>query len=264
MNILQPIIRGQFLSIIPKAASILEIGPYCVPAFSRPEYNVFYADIVTAEQIREQFQNDKSPYGHTDLSRLPDKIDILISPEDRPTFKTDLKFDCIYSSHNIEHHPDLITHLREMASVAKDSSTKFFLAIPDKRYCFDYYQAPSLISEMIGAHWDGIRRQRYQTFLQTELFRTHNTPGEHWQNIHGENPYENEITDEYLTKVKDIMRQARELEHKYVDTHSWRFTPKSFAHNIELLYRLELQPWRPMAVFETNYGSNEFYAVLEL
>jgi len=260
MNFLAPISREQFANTIPTSAKLLEVGPYAKPQFRRPDYNVTYADISSIEDIRANAHK----YGQIDESLIPDQIDIIIAPEARPTFTTDLKFDCIFSSHNIEHQPDIVNHLKEMAAVAVGQETKFFLAVPDKRYCFDHFQAPSIVTEMIGAHWDGIRRNRYAKFLQTELYRAHNNPFQHWQNDNGPYPYEQDITPEWIAKVKDLMAQADKLKDQYVDTHAWQFTPNSFAHSVQTLYALGLQPWKVLAIFETQFGTNEFFAILEL
>ena len=259
-NLSQPITREQFIGIIPTDARLLEVGPYAKPQFSRPQYNVAYADLYTAEQIK----NDVTKYGHTDSSVIPDKIDILINTEARPTFETNLKFDYIFSSHNIEHHPDIINHLKEMSHVASSTATKFFLAVPNKDYCFDHWQESSVFTEMIGAHRDGIIRHRYQKYLQSEIYRAHNDSALHWAGKFGDNPYNREISPEWIAQIREVMQRADKLDTEYVDTHAWCFTPASFVRNINLLHALELQPWRVLTVFDTGYGSNEFFAILEL
>lgn len=259
-NLSQPITREQFIGIIPTDARLLEVGPYAKPQFSRPQYNVAYADLYTAEQIK----NDVTKYGHTDSSVIPDKIDILINTEARPTFETNLKFDYIFSSHNIEHHPDIINHLKEMSHVASSTATKFFLAVPNKDYCFDHWQESSVFTEMIGAHRDGIVRHRYQKYLQSEIYRAHNDSALHWAGKSGDNPYDREISPEWIAQIQEVMQRADKLDTEYVDTHAWCFTPASFVRNINLLHALELQPWRVLTVFDTGYGSNEFFAILEL
>lgn len=260
MTLSNPITRQQFVSIVPANATLLEIGPYAKPQFARPQYQVSYADLYTAEQIK----NDMSKYGHTDINQVPDKIDILVDPDARPTFATDLKFDYIFSSHNIEHHPDIINHLNEMASVASSKATKFFLAIPNKNYCFDHWQASSMFTEMIGAHRDGIIRHRYQSVLQSEVFRAHNDSNKHWAGLSGNDPYLQEVTPEWIAEVRVIMEKANKLDTEYVDTHAWKFTPSTFSRDITMLHGLGLQPWRILTVFDTMPGSNEFFAVLEL
>ncbi len=251
--------RYSFCSQIPGDAALLEIGPYAKPFFRRPEHNVYYADMYSIEQIRE----DVGRFGH-DSSTLPETIHIVMNPASRPTFTTDLKFDYIFSSHNIEHIPDIIGHLQEMATVAAGPNTKYFLAIPDKRYCFDHYQALTHFPEMIEANKYGVTKNRYSAVLKNKVFMTHNESGHHWQGVNGDSPFNFPAPDSFLDKIKDSMAQADRVDTEYVDTHNWQFVPESFFYNIDILNRLNMIPWRPHAVFQTAQGSNEFYAILEL
>lgn len=245
-----PIHRAQFCAQIDPGLRLLEIGPYAKPQFRRPDYDVYYADICTAEEIRAQAgRHGYNPSG------TPDHIDIIINLDQTPTIQTDLKFDTVFSSHVVEHQPDLIRHLHEIADL---SVKQYYVAIPDRRYCFDHFQPESTIAEVIGAHIEQRRRLLPSTLLQNELFGCHNNEYRHWNQDHGPHP----LTILTLDRIRECITNARELQQRYIDSHAWRFTPESFDLIIELLYQLDLQPWRCDQVYTTARGSNEFYAVL--
>jgi hypothetical protein len=254
-----PITREQFYSMIPRRGTLLEIGPYASPTFRRPDYDVYYADVVTPAQIRSQC----SAWGYIP-DGTPDHIDILIRPMSRPTFTTDLKFKSIFSSHNIEHHPDLINHLLEMAAVADGKDTEFFLAIPDKRYCFDHYQRESSCAEIIGAHVEDRRKHVKTSFIQTEVYKAHNDQQQHWDGNHGPDPWNHPLTPDRIAHLKDIIAKSAKMDNEYVDTHAWRFTMNSFLQCMEILSALDLQPWVVDRIYEPIYCMPEFYAVLKL
>jgi len=247
--------RATFCQHIDTQESLLELGPYARPQFRRPHFNVYYADICTPDQIRAE----AAKHGYNpDLA--PDHIDIIVNPDRDPSIQTDLRFRQLFSSHTIEHQPDLIRHLREMANLADSPESIYFLAIPDRRYCFDHYQVDSTIAEVLGAHIEKRRRLLPSTLLQNELFGCHNNEYNHWLNDHGPHP----MTKLTIERIRECMTNAQRLLTEYVDSHAWKFTPESFDLIIELLYLLELQPWRIERIWTTARGSNEFYAILKL
>lgn len=252
--------RNDFVSMIPKSALILEIGPYNNPTLKKSQFpNVRYMDLFTIDQIRA----DKDRY--TNVGEMPDHIDIIVDPEQRPTFKTDLKFDFIYSAHNIEHHPDIIYHLNEMAGLAQGMHTKYFLTVPDKRYCFDYYQHTSEYTDMIEAYLEQRKSHSLGSYLRHTVFATHNNIYEHWHGIHGEDPRTIDININHATNIRHKLDSARdERQRKFADIHAWYFTDKSFMYTINMLNQLGLQPWRVETVTPPQHMTPEFHAVMSL
>lgn len=251
--------RDEFVDLIPKQAKVLEIGPYNSPSIKKINYpNLKYMDMFTSEQIRE----DQDRYTHT--TEIPD-IDIIVDPFARPTFNTDLKFDFIFSAHNIEHYPDIIHHLNEMASLASGYHSKYYLAVPDKRYCFDCYQHESDFTDMIAAHLDGVRTHSVSSYLRHLVFATHNNIYGHWMGDHGEDPRKIPVSINYATELRKKLDSSRDLKnHKFADIHAWYFTSQSFMHNINMLNAMGFQPWRVDAVTPPQYMTPEFYAVMSL
>lgn len=252
--------RDEFIAMIPKTARTLEIGPYNAPTLKRSEFpNVKYMDVFTSEQI----QADQTRYTHT--IEIPDVIDIVCDPEQRPSFTTNLKFDFIYSAHNIEHYPDIVYHLNEMARLANGMHSKYFITVPDKRYCFDCYQNESNFTEMIDAYLEERRVHTFGSYLRHTVFATHNNIYGHWMGDHGEDPRRIPISINYATDIRSKIDNARnERQRKFADIHAWYFTSDSFLYNINMLNALGLQPWHVDAVTPPQHMTPEFHAVMSL
>ena len=247
--------RNEFVRMIPPPARILEIGPYNNPALSKSDYpNLKYMDMFTSEQI----SLDQSRYTHT--VEIPQEIDIIVSPRSTPTFTTDLKFDFIFSAHNIEHYPDVITHLNEIAKVAASDKTKYFLAVPDQRYCFDYYRTASTFIDMLDAHDKLTKIPTLESYLNHRLYTTHNNIYGHWIGDHGEDPRATAID---AGKIQQLVKDYKQ-EVDFADIHSWVFTNDSFMYNINMLNDLGIQPWRVDIVSKPQHMTPEFYAVMSL
>ena len=59
-------------------------------------------------------------------------------------------YDWIVASHLVEHTPDLIGFLNDCDSLLKENGV-LSLAIPDQRYCFDYFRPLTGIGHVIDA-----------------------------------------------------------------------------------------------------------------
>jgi len=252
--------RDEFINLIPKPARSLEIGPYNNPALKKSQFpNVRYMDMFTIEQIRD----DKERY--TNIGEIPDNIDIIVDPYVRPTFSTDLKFDFIYSAHNIEHHPDIIYHLNEIAQLAAGMHTKYFVTVPDKRYCFDHYQQTSEYTDMIEAYMEKRITHSFGSYLRHTVYATHNNIYEHWHGIHGQDPRLIPININHATTLRHKIDSAMdERQRKFADIHAWYFTDESFMYTINILNQLGLQPWRVDAVTPPQHMTPEFHAIMSL
>ena len=126
--------RKYFINSISKSLSILEIGPFYKPNCIGD--NVEYFDILDrdalikrATEINSSINIDQIPY----INYVSENGDLSI---------IDKKFDALFSSHAIEHQLDLIDHFQK-ASKLLNKGGKYYMIIPDKRYCFDYFNKES-------------------------------------------------------------------------------------------------------------------------
>jgi SAM-dependent methyltransferase len=239
--------RAAFVELIPRESLLLEIGPFANPLV-RGE-NVKYFDVFSTEETHRR----ASALG-LDPSVCPD-ITFVSETGDFKAVTT--VFEAVLSSHVIEHQPDLIAHLQGAASILGQGGY-FYLAIPDKRYCFDHYLAESSIAEVVAAHFRSQQSHDISSVIETRVLTTHNDPQRHWAGDHGE--------PNYKTKP-EIIRDAVDFfiasQGKYIDVHAWQFVPESFRDVMQTLFELRLSPFELLRIYPTPVGSNEFYAVLK-
>lgn len=186
-----------------------------------------------------------------DPAGVPDKIDYVSECADLGIIKD--KFKVVFSSNCIEHQPDLVKHLMDVENIL-EAGGKYYLVIPDKRYCFDYYNRQSDWCDVVAAHFEKRRVHSLRSLFAIEN-RTHNNAKEHWAGNHGEAPSVNP------DNIGNLIREYN--EGKYIDTHAWYFTPESFKEIMERLNEMGLVKLKLANVYETEKDSCNFFAILE-
>lgn len=239
--------RSGLARLLARAPRILEIGPLAHPLVRGPQ--VRYFDVLPTDALRE-----KARQNGLDPAQCP-PVDYVSPTGDLGV--VDARFDAVVSSHAIEHQPDLVEHLRQVARLLDDGG-RYYLVVPDRRYCFDHYLPPSTIADVLDAWLRRLRVHSAANVLRQQVLTTHNDPRRHWRGDHG---------DVALYADPACLRQAlglvRYSGEEYLDAHAWQFEPESFRDLIAQLFGLGLTPLRPVRVYATVYGSNEFYAILE-
>ena len=237
--------RDRFLQLVPRGVSILEIGPFNQPVVFGN--NVKYFDLFDCNQLIERAREiglefDKVP--HVDYVQPFGDLSIVGE-----------RFDAVISSHLLEHQPDLIRHLQQVERLF-DGAGLYFLVVPDKRYCFDHFIPESSIADVLDAHSVGRTVHNMASAIEHWALTTHNDPQRHWEGDHGKRPND-------ISRVEQAVHQFKSLAGGYIDVHAWQFTPSSFRSILEGLNRLRQTSLYPIRVYDTPYGWNEFYAVLQ-
>ena len=207
--------------------------------------------------------------------KIPEEIHFISATGDLGV--VDEKFDVVFSSHVIEHCPDLVEHLRGVSGL-------YILIIPDKRYCFDYYNADTTISEVIDAFANERKIPRLAEVINFAYTRTHNAAVSHWLGFHGkcygyrdtkfEPDAKAEILGEYFFDdgkginrenfLRLVEKYGEALEKgEYISAHNWRFTPDSFRYIINLLNALNFIELPLYRCCHTLWGRQEFVTMLE-
>ncbi|MGA9032920.1 MAG: methyltransferase domain-containing protein [Sulfuricaulis sp.] len=131
-------------------------------------------------------------------------------------------YDWIIASHVIEHTPDLISFLVERERLLKPNGV-LSLIIPDKRYCFDYFNAAKSIGELLDAFEQ--RRKRSSPgkgFDHCASATKHNRRISWDADTQGLVQFVHEFSDAH-----SHWQRARTTD-EYIDVNNWRFTPASF------------------------------------
>lgn len=226
--------------------SILEIGPLNNPNFIGE--NVKYFDVLGIEGLRCKAQSwNVDPLG------VPQNIDYISESGDLSI--VDKSFPIVFSSHVIEHQPNLVEHLIKVEKILRING-RYIMIIPDKRYCYDHYQELTLIEDILDAYYQEAKIHSLKKLL-SYLRRTHNNAMNHWKGNHGDLPSFS------IEKVKEIIKQYKDSNKQYIDAHAWFFTPDSFKNIIQILNNLGLIHLSLIEVSETAPGQLEFYAILQ-
>lgn len=241
-------IKKHFVEEVAAEESVLEIGPFASPTIIGE--NVKYFDLCDSAELSRR----ASAAGC--VKTLAPHIHYVSSDGDLSVVTE--TFSCVFSSHCIEHQPDLVRHLNQVENLL-DRSGKYYLVVPDKRYCFDCAFDETSLEEIKQAHEEKRTRHTVQTVVEHRAFVSHNDPLRHWRGDHWDADYESK-RESLINVAKQEFAAAGGA---YIDVHAWRFTPCSFLHILESLYELNYTRLKPTKVFNTPLGHLDFCAILE-
>lgn len=235
----------------------LEIAPLHKPLASKQDWDVSYVDIVSTDQLIEHYAHDEA---------VPDEdiveVDFPLTDADgtirslAEVAKAGAPFDWVIASHVIEHVPDLITWLDDIASLLRDGGA-LVLAIPDRRYSFDAYRPQTTVGQMLQAHHQGDVVPSVRAVYDALYTASSITPAEAWA---GRRTGLAKSRIHPLRQVLSLVERAKQGE--YIDTHVWTFRPSTFIEQINELGQMGMCDFVVEKVRNTRPGELEFYAVL--
>lgn len=243
--------RQTVLRHIDKTGRGIEIGPSHNPL--APKREGFQVDIID-HASREQLIAKYADHRHLNLANI-EEVDFVWTGQSFADLTGHRNYyDWAIASHLIEHTPDLIGFLNDCDSILKEDGV-LSLAIPDKRFCFDYFRPITGLARIIDCH----HRQ--------DKIHTAGTVAEFFLNVVGRNGQiawypgaEGPIT--FLHNLDDALGGMRKVieNQTYLDVHSWCFTPHSFRLIVQDLYSLGLIALREVD-FSPTVGC-EFFVTL--
>jgi len=239
--------RAMFAALVPTDAPALEIGPFAAPLLQGA--HVRYCDVLDTEQLRRR----AASLG-LDPARVPD-IHYAVGTNQLDDIAQ--TFGAILSSHAIEHQPDLVEHLQQVERRLRPGG-RYFLLVPDKRYCFDRRLAPSTIAEVLQAHEEGRRSHTLRSVIEHRALTVHNDPRAHWEDA---TPWDAAAAVQ-AQAVAGAIDEYRAAGGGYLDVHAWYFTPDSFAAIVGLLQALAFTCLAVERLYPTRRNTPEFWAIL--
>lgn len=205
----------------------VEIGPLDKPLVQKSTGTVFYVDYTDTASLKARWSTDVN----VDVNLLHvDAVWGVASLQE--ALQTAAQYqginwsgaDYIVASHVIEHVPDLVSWLREIRETLRPGGG-LRLAVPDKRYSFDYLRRLTTLVEVADAF---IRKRKVPSssrILDFTLNMAAVDCGAAWRG-------EIDIKAlQYGYTRKSALHLARDAEENgtYHDVHCWVFTPRSFA-----------------------------------
>lgn len=247
-----PINRPEFIKKIDLSKKSLEIGPFFCPVLKGE--NVKYFDVLNKDDLLKKLKSDPV-VKYEDHCKNVAYIDFVEPTGDMSVIKE--KFDIVFSSHNIEHQVDLVRHLKQVEELLT-SGGKFYLFVPDKRYCFDNTTPESNISNVLAVYSLKEKVHNLQNILSMRCEITHNESIKHWSNDHGLTKGEQDVNC-----YKNALKEYFDSKGQYIDSHKWRFTPESFYKIVKALSDLGYINFEIETIYDTEKNSHEFQAILK-
>jgi len=233
----------------PRDAKSVEIGALCRPLLKKPDFNVFYVDYANREFLVERYKNDPNVV----LNEIVEVDGIWGEQTLSEATKAFNPVDFIVASHVIEHVPNLIEWLKELASILKEGG-KLALAIPDQRYTFDFLRRPTHVSDVLDSYFQKRRTPSAREVFDHLMNFCHVHPADAWANR-----YPLQDTGERLSwdQIQDLANSINQ-DNAYHDVHCLIFTPISFVNLMIDLAKLQLHHFACDQFFDTQYGDIEF------
>ncbi len=234
----------------------LEIGPLYKPVALKDECDVSYVDIHFAKGLREYYATHPgTPIDEileVDFALIEGEVTRSLAQATAPA----APFDWVVASHVIEHVPDLIGWLNDVAEVLVDGG-KLSLAVPDRRYCFDARRPPTTVGQMLLAHHNRDARPSVRAVFDHYHAAVRVTPTEAWEEHPGP-----ETTIFPLEMARDMTARSVD-EGIYMDCHVWLFTPREFVQQLAVLAQLGHLDFTVAEIITTDVKDMEYFVVLQ-
>lgn len=233
----------------PKHAKSVEIGALCRPLLKKPDFNAFYVDYANREFLIERYKNDPNVV----LDEIVEVDGIWGEQTLSEATKAFNPVDFIVASHVIEHVPNLIEWLKELASILKEGG-QLSLAIPDQRYTFDFLRRPTHVSDVLDSYFQKRRTPSAREVFDHLMNFCHVHPADAWANQYPSQDAGERLSWDQITDLAHSINQ----DHAYHDVHCLIFTPISFVNLMIDLAKLQLHQFACDQFFDTQYGDIEF------
>ncbi|VFU07813.1 methyltransferase domain-containing protein [Methylocella tundrae] len=240
--------RSHFLyHVDPLTTHGLEIGAFDLPLVEPMEGRCDFADWNTAQYLRDIAKPDT---GHNPDFVVPINYNLLEGYDQVPD-----GYDWVAAAHVIEHVPDIIGWLKQIATKLKPGGI-LFLIIPDKRYIFDIYRQESTFTDALVAHKSAFK---HPSFAQVFDHFYYHAPGLVARDVWIGNSLPGPMLN--FANAFSIAEKA-ELAYE-VDAHCWVLTPDSFSALTQSLSNSQMINLRPLDLHPTVFGGLDFSVVLQ-
>ncbi|MBK8619803.1 MAG: methyltransferase domain-containing protein [Anaerolineales bacterium] len=185
------------------------------------------------------------------------ETDYLWGKQTLPELVEGKLFDYVVASHVIEHVPNMLGWMREIASVLKDGGI-LSLAIPDKRYTFDHKRDLTSLGTLVESYLMDKRRPGIRDIFDQESMATKVDMYEAWS----------KNFDPQTLKHHGNLQMALQLSRGYLlsdeysDVHVNIMTPASFLMILEQASQIGLFDFVVVDFYPTTVNSHEFLVSL--
>jgi SAM-dependent methyltransferase len=230
----------------------LEIGPLVNPIVTPDMGQVYYADHASAAELRAKYLDDPG----VDVDKIA-AVDFVWGDQTlAECAAAAAPFDYVVAAHVVEHVPDLVGWLREVAQVLPPGG-RLCLVVPDRRLTFDVRRRPTTLAEIVEAHVLHFRRPSARAIFDHFSRYVDVDTAALW---HGARGYP-EGTPVDLPMGWAQVQRAQTGE--YLDTHCWVFSDGEFVELLGELMRMGLLDFKFAGFAAPLTGDFDFFACLE-
>jgi len=230
----------------------LEVGPLYDPIVRRGEGDVRYVDVQDQAGLRLYYADHPG----IPLESIPEIDYTLIKADGRTVSlveacRSGAPFDWVVASHVVEHIPDLIGWLAELAELVVDGGS-MVLVVPDRRFTFDVHRPPTTVGQVLEAHHEGALRPGIRAVYDHYSSAVDYDVSDLWNGVlptFANRCHPSGDVREWLSKA---------VAGEYVDSHVWLFTPDSFVEQMRELRETGQSSWYVDAMEPTAPSENEF------
>ncbi|MFZ1430843.1 MAG: methyltransferase domain-containing protein [Geminicoccaceae bacterium] len=213
----------------------LEIGPSYNPLVPKSSgARIETIDHADQAGLIEKYRNDPS----VDVSRI-EPVDYV--SDGRPMVEVighRARYDYIVASHVIEHTPNMLGFLNDCIGLLKPDGC-LVLAVPDKRYCFDYFRPTTSTGDILQAYRENRMRHTAGALFDHFAYVTRRGGNITWA------PQDRgSFTFCHTLEDAESFVLNYDSAGSYVDCHAWQFTPSSFRlilHDLAAIGMLRLR-----------------------
>lgn len=231
----------------------VEIGPLCWPLVQRADAaKIIYVDHTDTLHLRQKYRDDP----HVDPDAIVN-VDAVWGANTLHEAIGGQYVDYVVASHVVEHVPDLVTWLRELAAVLKPTG-EVRLAVPDRRFTFDYFRRESRLPEVLTSYIERARVPHPFCLLDHCLNAADISTAQAWRGrIERASVKRHHTWQGAMQLARDAFENGT-----YHDVHCWVFTPRSFAKLIADLCDMDLLDFACEDFADTMRNGMEFSVVL--
>lgn len=231
----------------------LEVGPLCFPKVPPEHPGIHYADWASREELQKKYADDPVVKAENIVP-----IHFVIGSRTFPEAVGDKKFDYVILSHVIEHFPDMIGRLAEIASILTPKGV-ISLVVPDKRYTFDRLRPLTRLAEVIEAHVLGRKEPGVAQIFEHAWL---------WHEVDAVTAWHSPETLPQ-TATNDpawalTLARTAAASHDYIDVHCGVFTDLSFLVLLQQIVQLGLLPLELVHFSPVAPETNQFFLTLRL
>ncbi len=256
---MNPVTRDEFFQrFVSKSSLGIEIGPSYNPAYPKGQgWNVETIDYLSAEDLKQKYKADL----RIKIDQI-EAVDYIVEgsnfsqsiPEDRKG-----QYEFIGLSHALEHLCDIVGFLSECESLLMEGG-KVIIAVPDKRFCFDFFRPISTTGDVLRAHWEKRKTHPADVLFDSNNLICSTNSCEEWDQWHAIPKFEFIVEYDQSVLLAASDRVASGEDNAYNDMHRWVFTPSSLLLIFRDLSAIGLSN------FETSYiehgiGPNIFFVL---